>query len=83
MSEAKYQAKLIKQYESDGWYVIRLITTNKNGIPDLLCLHKYRTPMFVEVKAANGKLGTLQEFRIKELKSNGFDAIVEYEPKKK
>jgi len=83
VSEAKFQAKLIKQYESDGWYVIRLITTNKNGIPDLLCLHKDRTPMFVEVKASNGKLGTLQEYRIGELKSKGFDAIVEYEPKKK
>ena len=38
--------------------------------------------MFVEVKAANGKPSTLQEFRIKELKSKGFEAIVKYEPKK-
>jgi Holliday junction resolvase len=81
MSEAKYQAKLIKQYESEGWYVVRLITTTTNGIPDLLCLHKDRVPMFVEVKAANGKVSKLQEFRMRELKSKGFEAIVKYEPK--
>jgi len=38
MSEAKYQAKLIKQLEQDGYYVLKLIKTNKNGIPDILAL---------------------------------------------
>ena len=80
MSEAKYQAKLIKQYEAQGWYVIRLITTNKSGIPDLLCLKEGETPLFIEVKGSKGKPSKLQEFRIKELINNGFNAVIEYEP---
>lgn len=80
MSESKYQAKLIKQYEGQGWYVIRLITTNKSGIPDLLCLKDGETPLFIEVKGSKGRVSKLQEFRIKELQKQGFNAIVEYEP---
>jgi Holliday junction resolvase len=79
MSEASYQRKLIKEYEANGWYVIRLITTNKNGIPDLLCLKNGSKPLFIEVKAYNGKPSKLQEFRIKELISQGFDATIMFE----
>lgn len=80
MSESKYQAKLIKEYEGQGWYVIRLITTNKNGIPDLLCLKEGETPLFIEVKGAKGRTSKLQEYRIKELSNNGFHTLVLYEP---
>ena len=80
MSEAKFQSKLIKEYEGQGWYVIRLITTNKNGIPDLLCLKKDETPLFIEVKGSKGRISKLQEFRMNELEKEGFKTIVEYEP---
>jgi len=33
MTESKFQSLIIKKYESLGWYVIKLITTNRNGIP--------------------------------------------------
>lgn len=78
MSEAKYQAKLIKQYEAEGWYVLKLIVTNKNGIADLLLL-KPNEVRFVEVKAKNGKLSELQKYRIEELKKLNFNILVEYE----
>lgn len=81
MSESKFQRKLIKQYESEGWYVIRLITTNKSGIPDLLCLKHNENPLFIEVKASSGKPSALQEFRIKELNNMGFDAVILYDKK--
>ena len=80
MSESKYQAKLIKQYEGQGWYVIRLITTNKNGIPDLLCLKEGEIPLFIEVKGVKGRTSKLQEYRIKGLSNNGFHTLVLYEP---
>ena len=35
MTESKYQNKIIKDFESRGWFVLKLIKTNKNGIPDL------------------------------------------------
>lgn len=78
MTEQQYQSKLIKEYESKGYYVLKLIKTNKNGIPDLLCLKQGEVPMFVEVKKDGGKLSPLQEFRIKELNELGFIAFVKY-----
>lgn len=82
MTEQQYQSKIIKSFEEKGWYVIRLIKTNKNGIPDLLCLKANERPLFIEVKADNGKLSELQKYRLDELNKLGFDAI-EYKPKTK
>ena len=75
MSEAQYQNKLIKQYEAEGYYVLKLIKTNKNGIPDLLAV-KPNDVKFIEVKGAKTPVSKLQEYRIKELKKLGFDATI-------
>lgn len=79
MSEASHQNKLIKSLEADGYYVIKLIKTNKNGIPDLLALKKGMEPYFIEVKGKNGNPSVLQEYRIKELNELGFKAELNYE----
>jgi len=76
MTEQQYQTKIIKAYKSKGWYVIKLIKTNINGIPDLLCLKDGEKPLFIEVKTSKGVISKLQNFRIDELISFGFDAIV-------
>lgn len=76
MLESKYQKKIIDKYKKDGWYVINLIKTSVNGIPDILCLKEGEKPLFIEVKGKNGVLSKLQEFRIRELKNLGFDAFV-------
>lgn len=78
MTEAQYQNKIIKQLEANEYYVIKLIKTNKNGIPDLLALKKNRPPLFIEVKSATGKPSALQKFRIEELNDRGFIALVSY-----
>jgi len=78
MNEQQFQTKLIKYYEDKGYYVLKLIKTNKNGIPDLLCLKPGEAPIFVEVKAKGGKTSPLQEFRIRELNEMGFVAFVSY-----
>lgn len=74
MKESKLQKKIIDKYESEGWFVLRLIKTNKNGIPDLLCLRKGDKPTFIEVKAEKGKLSELQKYYLDELPKLGFDA---------
>ena len=79
MSESKQQSNLIKMLEKQGWYVLKLIKTNKNGIPDLLALKRGNTPWFIEVKAIKGRLSKLQTYRIEELKKEGFKAEVYYE----
>ena len=78
MSEAKYQSKLIKKYEAEGYYVLKLISTNKAGIPDLLAL-KPDDVKFIEVKGLKTPVSKLQEYRIRELKNLGFDATIERE----
>ena len=78
MSEAKYQSKLIKKYEAEGYYVLKLISTNKAGIPDIVAL-KPDDVKFIEVKGKLTKVSPLQEYRIRELKKLGFDARIERE----
>ena len=76
MTEQQIQSKKIKELESQGYYVIKLINTNKNGIPDLVAIPKDSDVLFVEVKRHDGKLSKLQEFRIKELKTHGINVEV-------
>lgn len=78
MSEAKFQKKIINRLESEGYYVLKLIKTNKNGIPDLLAL-KPNDIRFIEVKGKNTPVSKLQKFRIKELNSYGLSAVIERE----
>lgn len=75
MLESKVQSKMIKLAEESGWYVLKLMKTNKNGIPDLYLYRGGRT-VFVEVKAEGKKARPLQEFRIKELMAIGVEAVV-------
>ena len=52
--ESKIQARIIKRLEAEGYYVVKLILTNKPGIPDLLCL-KNGKASFIEVKRPEEK----------------------------
>jgi len=75
MTESQIQSKIIKRYELDGWYVIKIIQCNKNGISDLIAF-KNSKAIFIEVKKPGKKLRPLQEYRKKELKNYGFDVLV-------
>lgn len=71
MTEQQIQGKRIKQLEEEGYYVIKLIKTNKNGIPDLLAIPPDSEVVFSEVKKPKGKLSELQKYRLKELQKYG------------
>lgn len=72
MTEQQIQAKRIKQLEAEGYYVIKLTKTNKNGIPDVLAIPPDCNVLFSEIKKPKGKLSKLQEYRLKELEKYGF-----------
>ena len=75
MTESTIQRNIIRKKEKEGYYVIKLVVTNKTGIPDLLCLKKDEPPLFIEVKKSKGGvLAPLQKYRIEELKGLGFTA---------
>lgn len=76
MTEQQIQSKRIKQLEAEGYYVIKLMKTNKNGIPDIVAIPHGSDVLFCEVKTPTGKLSKLQEFRIEELKKHGIDTEI-------
>lgn len=69
--EQDIQSKKIKELESQGYYVIKLKMTNKNGIPDLIAIPRNSDVLFVEVKQPGKKRKPLQEYRGKELENHG------------
>lgn len=71
MTEQQIQSKLMKELEGNGYYVIKLISTNKNGIPDLIAIPKDSDVEFYEVKKSKGRVSKLQEYRLKELRAHG------------
>lgn len=75
-TEQSIQSKKIKQLESQGYYVIKLVRTNKNGIPDLIAIPRGSDAIFVEVKRPGRKRTALQEFRGRELESHGINVEV-------
>lgn len=70
---SKYQTKLIKQFEKDGYKVLKLIRLSENGYPDLLILRDGES-IFIECKEANDTLKPLQKLRIDELRKMNFKA---------
>ncbi len=79
MKESQIQAKKIKELESQGYYVIKLVKTNKNGLPDILAIPPGSDILMIEVKGPSGKTSPLQDFRIKELRDHGINVEV-YKP---
>lgn len=67
------QTRLKKQFEKDGYKVLKLIRLSENGYPDLM-LMKDGQVMFIEVKELNDTLKELQKARIDELRKLGFKA---------
>ena len=76
MTEQQIQSKRIKQLEDEGYFVLKLIKTNKNGIPDIIAIPPNSNVIFSEVKTPKGKLSKLQEYRLKELETYGFTTEV-------
>lgn len=77
MTEQQIQAKIIKKLEAQGYYVIKLIQTNKPGIPDLIAIPRDSNVEFIEVKRPGNKPSPLQVYRMKELKEHGIKSSVQ------
>lgn len=71
MTEQHLQKKRIKELEIEGYYVIKLMKTNKNGIPDLIAIPPNSGVLFSEVKRKKGIVSELQKYRLKELEDHG------------
>lgn len=68
---SKLQTKIITNLEKNGYFVINLTRTNKNGISDLLALKNGEKPLFIECKEKNDTVKPLQLFRGREVEKYG------------
>jgi Holliday junction resolvase len=75
MRESEIQHKIIAYLEKLGFYVVKIIQTNKNGWPDLQA-HKDGETIFIEVKTDKGVVSELQKYRHKQLTEQGFKVII-------
>jgi Holliday junction resolvase len=69
-----FQSRVIKEYEENGYLVLKIIKLSKAGYPDLQCIKDGKS-IFIECKEKNDTLKPLQKFRIDELKKYGCDAF--------
>ena len=81
MSESKFEQRTSKRLEARGWMAVKLMQTNKNGIPDRMYLRDGQI-FFIEFKSAIGRLSEVQNYRIKELRDKHFHVFIFKEPKK-
>jgi Holliday junction resolvase len=72
---SKQQTKLIKQWQSKGYYVINLVKVTPSGLPDLIAV-KPDEVVFIESKEKWDKLSKLQEICLAMLKKLGFKVYV-------
>ena len=76
MLESKIQTKIIKYLESIGYFVIKIMKCNKNGIPDLIAI-KDGKAYFIECKRTGiTKADPLQEYQMEMLRKSGAVAFV-------
>lgn len=77
MTEQQIQRKIIKDLERRGAWVVKTITCNKRGTPDLLaCLDGQFVA--IEVKTPTGKLSPIQAVQLGRITASGGRAFVVY-----
>lgn len=77
MKEQVIQAKIQKYIKAIGGYVIKTVTSNRAGIPDLLCCVRGRF-IGIEVKAHKNKPTPLQLANITMIEAAGGLGLVVY-----
>ncbi len=75
MTEQAIQKKISDRLTKEGWLVVKILKCNRNGWPDLQA-HRNGITKFVEVKKPGGVIAELQKYRIKQLRQQGFEAVV-------
>ena len=83
MKEQDYQKNISDKLAQEGFFVINLIKTNRNGIPDLLALKKCNCCScddikFIECKTPKGKLSAIQEYMLNKLENYSTSVSVSY-----
>ncbi len=72
MSEQDLQKKIIKHIESNGGYVVKVISASKSGVPDLLaCLNGKFVGIEVKAPGKMKNVSPLQEINLERIRKAG------------
>ena len=83
MNEQYIQRKIIKWLESEGYYVVKIISANKAGVPDLLvCVDGKFVAIEVKTPKTKNNVSKLQKYNLEKIKKCGGVAIVAYDVEK-
>lgn len=74
--ESKLQKQVIKLLEKSGWYVLKVVSSNKPGHPDITAFNEGGETIFIELKSKGKKTTKLQDYRIAELKRRQFKCFI-------
>lgn len=80
---SKFQTKIIKEYEANGWLVINLVAASKSGFADLICFKDGEKPIFIECKEIGDRESKLQAYRGKQVEKYGCEYKLMKDEKKK
>ncbi len=80
MTEQSYQRKIVKELESRGAYVVKVITASKKGVPDILACYQ-GIMLAIEVKTPTTMANTspLQKYNLAKIKEAGGYSLVAYD----
>lgn len=76
MLERDIEKVLVAKVRNLGGRAYKWVSPGNDGVPDRIVVFPDRPPMFVELKAENGKLSTLQKVQIRRLLDMGQDVRV-------
>ncbi|WP_443660132.1 VRR-NUC domain-containing protein [Clostridium algidicarnis] len=76
MQESKVENRLKKEIELIGGKAPKFVSPGMSGVPDRIVLLPGGRIVFVELKAPGKKPRPMQEYRIKELRTLGFEVKV-------
>lgn len=75
MKESVIQKKILDTIRVKGGYAIKVISANRNGVPDILACYKGRF-FGIEVKGPRGKASAIQLTNLTEIVAAGGKAFI-------
>lgn len=77
MLESLIQKKITKYLKDHEYFYFKITSVSVNGIPDIFAIIE-EEPVFIEVKAPNGRLSPIQKHQINRIRENGVRVEVVY-----
>ena len=79
MTEQQIQRTMINWLESEGYYVVKVISANKSGVPDLLvCVEGKFVGIEVKRPETKGRVSKLQAHNLSKIRDCGGIATVSW-----